>query len=118
MIETVIARLELAVFDVAHEILRKQGVAVPEAEGDVDAAAQALLLRPLKAVHGAADDRALSLESKHQVGKNPSSGAGEKVATVGADEVGDDVATGPVAVGELAVVVRLSGRLGVLEPAV
>ncbi len=67
MIEAVVAGLEVSVLDVTHEVLGEQGVAVPEMIGNVDAAAQAPLLRTRESVHRAADDSAIGLESEHQV---------------------------------------------------
>src|SRR2546428_13448462 len=67
MIEAIITRPEVPILHVAHEVLREERVAVPEAIGDVDAAAQALLLRPWELVDRAADGSAIDIEAAHEV---------------------------------------------------
>src|SRR5712692_549342 len=93
MIEAIIPRPEVPVLHVAHEVLAKERVAVPEAVGDVDAAAQALLLRPWEPIDRAADGGAIDIEAEHEVRGEAGREAREVVAAVGAHEVRDDVGT-------------------------
>src|SRR5262245_61364700 len=118
MVEAIRPRLEASVLDGVQPVLGGQRLAVQETIRNVGSTPDALLLGSRRRSHRAADDRAIDLESKHQVGQDPSSGTSKEIAAIGTDEVGDDVATRPIAVGELEVIVRLSGRLRVLEPAV
>src|SRR5437867_6829236 len=106
MIEAIITRPEVPVLHVAHEVLREEQVALPEAIGDVDAAAKAPLLRSWEPVDRAADGGAIDIEAEHEVRGETGREAGEVVAAVRAHEVRDDVAAGPVAARELVVIER------------
>jgi hypothetical protein len=118
MVKTIAAGYEVPVLDVAHEVLREQGITVPEAKRDVDAATQALFLRTGEIANRAPNDCTLELEPEHEVGQDPGRGSSEEIVTIRADEIRDDMAARPVAAGELVVGVRLDRRPRVLEPAV
>src|SRR5436309_631781 len=97
MIDAVVASLETPVLHVTHQVLREERVAVPEAIGEVDAAAEALLLRAREIEGRAADDRAVGLDAQHQIGGESSGEAGEEIASVRAEEGWGDVAHRAVA---------------------
>src|SRR5712664_2267322 len=118
MVDAVIASPEVPVLDVAHEVLHEERIAVGEAVGDIDAPTDAPLLRPREPVCRAADLRILQVEAEHEVRAEAGRDPAEVVAAVGADEVRDDVASGPVAVGELAVIERHGRSPRVLESGV
>src|SRR5437867_7200271 len=118
MIDAVVASLETPVFHVTHQVLGEERIAVPEAIGEVDAAAEALLLRAREIEGRAADDRAVGLDAQHQIGGESSGDAGEEIATVRADEVRDDMAASPVAADKVVVNERLGRRPRVFDPGV
>src|SRR3989442_15388265 len=116
MIEAIITRPEVPILHVAHEVLREERVALPEAIGDVDAAAQALLLRPWEPVDRAADGGAIDIEAEHEIRGEAGREAGEVVAALRAHEVRDDVAARPIAAEELVVIIGHTRSPRVLDP--
>src|SRR5439155_14190753 len=100
MLEAVVARPELSVLHVAHQVLSEERVAVPEAVREVDAAPGARLLRTGEADHGVSDDGPIDLQSQHDVRRDARRQACEIVSAVGPDEVREDMAAGPVAARE------------------
>src|SRR2546430_15562558 len=67
MIEAIITSPEVAVLHVDYEVLGEQRVPIPEAIGEIEAAAEALLLRTLEIGCRAADGRAVDVDAEHQV---------------------------------------------------
>ena len=107
MVDAVVAGPEISVLHVADQILREDRIAVPEAIGQVETAAEALLLRAGEIERGAADDGPIEVDAEHHVRRDARSDAGEVVPAVSADRAADDVPASPVAAGELVVIVRL-----------
>src|SRR6266849_6077453 len=107
MIDSVVTGPEISILHVAHKVLGEDRVTVPEAIGHVDATAEALLLRTREIERRAADDGPVEVDAEHQVRGEARRDACEVVPAVGTDEVRDDVAARPVAVGELAMIERL-----------
>src|SRR5262245_64186795 len=116
MVDSVVAGSEISVLNVADIVLREERIAIPEPIGDVDAAAEPLLLRAGAIERRAADDGPVEVHPEHQVGREARRHTREIVAAVGADEVYDHVAPRPVALRELIVVVRHGRGPRVLEP--
>src|SRR5205807_8567235 len=106
MLEAIVARPELPVLHVAHQVLGEERVAVPEAVREVDAAPGACLLWTWEADHGAPDDGPIDLQSQHDVRRDARRQPREIVSAVGPDEVREDMPLGPVAAHELAVIER------------
>src|SRR5438067_11744661 len=106
MIAAITTSPEVAVLHVDYEVLGEQRVPIPAAIGEIEAAAEALLLRTLEIGCRAADGRAVDVDAEHQVLAEAGREAGEVVPTVCADEVRDDVAACPIAADELVVIER------------
>src|SRR5438270_12833053 len=106
MLEAIVARPELSVLHVAHQVLGEERVAVPEAVREVDATPGPCLLRTREADDGAPDDGPIDLEPQHDVRCDARPQPCEIVSAVGPDEVREDMPLGPVAAHELAVVER------------
>src|SRR5206468_5945106 len=117
VVDAVVAGLELAVLDVAHEPLSEDRVAVRETPGYVDATPQSLLLRTHEVVQRAAGDRPLDVNADHEVRGHPGCEMSEVVAAGGTNKVRDDVAPRPVALGELGMNERQGGCPRVLDTA-
>src|SRR5215813_1017687 len=107
VIDAVVSRPEVAVLHVGNQVLREDRVAVPESVGDVEAAAEALLLRRRGIEGRAPDDRVVEVDAQHQIRREAGRDPAKVIAPVGPDEVSDDMAPRPVALVELIVVVRL-----------
>src|SRR2546430_14300108 len=90
MIEAIITSPEVAVLHVDYEVLGEQRVPIPEALGEIEAAAEALLLRTLEIGCRAADGRAVDVDAEHQGLAEAGREAGPVAPTrLGADRRGD-----------------------------
>src|SRR5439155_16952116 len=87
MLEVVIAGSELSILDITEEVLREDRVAFPEAIREVDAAAEAFLLRTGEVLHRAPDHGPVEVETQHQIWCEASGETPEIVPAVRADEV-------------------------------
>src|SRR5215831_7459252 len=116
MIDAVISWTEVSILHITDEVLGEESVALPESVRDVDATAETLLLRARTIERRTPDDGPVEVHAEHQVGRETRGHTGEIIPSVGADEVADDVAPRPVALGKLIVVVRQGRCARVLEP--
>src|SRR5260370_33722236 len=104
VLEAVVSGPELPVLDVAPEVRGKERIAFPKAIGYVDAAAESLLLWTGEVGHSAPDDSPIDVKSQHKGGTDTRGEAREVVPAARPDEVRDDMASGPVAAYELAMI--------------
>src|SRR5262245_23057272 len=116
VIDAIVARSKIAVLDAADHVLGKDRIPIPEAVGEVEAAAEALLLRTADTIRRAPDQCVVEVDAEHQIWRETGGHTGEIIAAIGADEVSDDVPPRPVALRKLVVVVRLRRGPRVLEP--